>query len=538
MFWWSRYATLVLLSLLLAGSGLAAEKEHPVRHDATVSATPVEQGVTGEYHDESAAAADEHHAEAELHTDAHGEHHQPLGERLPLWSIIPFIGILLSIALWPMFASHWWEHNLGKVSAGWALLFAIPFLIAYGLHDGLYAILHIYLLDYVPFVILLGSLFIISGGVIVRGSIKATPLINTVIILIGTVLASWIGTTGASMLLIRPILRANAHRRYKIHTPIFFIFLVSNIGGSLTPIGDPPLFLGFLHGVPFFWTFRLISLMTVNVIALLLVYYAVDFLLMRKETAQQPVTTEPLRVNGLFNLVLLLGVVLAVIMSGTLNQHPLFFDAAHQLPRGIRLMGGEHPLILPWVNLLRDGAMVLLILISLKTTAEVVRKDNEFTYWPIKEVAMLFAGIFMTIVPALEILKAGTSGALGFIIEAVGTPSSYFWITGTLSSFLDNAPTYLTFFNTALGNYYPGVVESAAVPQLLANYPTILVSISAGAVFMGAMTYIGNAPNFMVRSIAMETGIRMPSFFGYMGWSVVILVPLFVVNTWLLGVFY
>ncbi|MBL7032792.1 MAG: sodium:proton antiporter [Candidatus Delongbacteria bacterium] len=473
-----------------------------------------------------------------MHAAKHTGHTVPLGERLPLWSIIPFIGILLSIALWPMFAPHWWEHNLGKVSAFWALLFAVPFVIAFGLHDGLYAILHIYVLDYIPFVILLASLFIISGGVIVRGSIKATPVVNTVIIVIGTLLASWIGTTGASMLLIRPLLRANAHRRFKVHTPVFFIFLVSNIGGSLTPIGDPPLFLGFLHGVPFFWTFKLISLMSVNVVVLLLAYYLIDYILMKRETATQPESSEPLKVEGLFNLLLLGGVVVAVILSGVLAHNPLFWDATHQVNRGIRLMGGAHPLVLPWISLLRDGAMIALILISLKTTTRKIRKDNEFTYWPIQEVALLFAGIFMTIVPALEILKAGTAGALGFIIEAVGTPASYFWITGSLSSFLDNAPTYLTFFNTALGNYYPGVPETAAVPQLLANYPTILLSISAGAVFMGAMTYIGNAPNFMVRSIAMETGIRMPSFFGFMAWSATILLPLFLLDTWLLGVLY
>ncbi len=529
--------SIILLTLLLVVPDLIASQQ---THPMVETTSAVKASATGlEGHNTTEHAVVEEYNQT-LHADQHHETHAtPLGERLPLWSIIPFIGILLSIALWPMFASHWWEHNLGKVSAFWALLFAVPFVIAYGIQEGLYAILHIYVLDYLPFVILLASLFIISGGVIVRGSIKATPVVNSVIIVIGTLLASWIGTTGASMLLIRPLLRANAHRRFKVHTPVFFIFLVSNIGGSLTPIGDPPLFLGFLHGVPFFWTFRLFTLMSVNVVALLLAYYVVDYFLMKKETAQQPESTEPLKVEGLFNLLLLGGVVAAVILSGVLAHNPLFWDAAHELPRGIKLMNGaHHPLIMPWLSLLRDSALVGLILISLKTTRNVIRRDNQFTYWPIQEVAFLFAGIFMTIVPALEILKAGTAGALGFIVEMVGTPGSYFWITGILSSFLDNAPTYLTFFNTALGNYYPGVPESAAVPQLLENDPTILIGISAGAVFMGAMTYIGNAPNFMVRSISMESGVKMPSFFGYMAWSAGILLPLFLLNTWLLGILY
>ncbi|MFA7331399.1 MAG: sodium:proton antiporter [Candidatus Delongbacteria bacterium] len=459
--------------------------------------------------------------------------HPSLGESLPLWSAIPFAGILLSIALFPLLAPHFWHHHFGKVSAFWSLLFALPFAAAYGLHQATYSLLHIVVLDYLPFIILLTGLFVIAGGIAVKGSLAGSPKVNTLILLIGTLLASWIGTTGASMLLIRPLLKSNAMRKNKMHVVIFFIFLVSNIGGALTPIGDPPLFLGYLHGVSFFWTLLHCWLpMTFNALILLAVFYGLDRWLLAREGGLPASTapTERLHVEGLPNLLLLGGVVGAVILSGMWNSHPAFLDAATGSLRGLTLLPGAHPIVLPYLNLLRDGAIIVLLLVSLKITRAETRAANDFNWEPILEVAKLFAGIFITIIPALEILKAGTHGAMAFIIERVSSDASYFWAAGSLSSFLDNAPTYLTFFNTALGSLYPGLTEAQAVP-LLMQHGTTLMAISCGSVFMGANTYIGNAPNFMVKSIAEQSGVKMPSFFGYMAWSVGILIPLFVLNT-------
>ncbi len=492
-------------------------------------------------HDHSHDGHDHSHGDAAGHShgDEHGEvhggeHGGGLGASLPLWSVIPFVGILLSIALFPLLAEHFWHHHFGKISAFWAILFAVPFVFAYGWHDSLHAILHIYVVDYLPFIVLLGSLFVIAGGIAVKGSIAGTPAVNTFILLIGTILSSWIGTTGSSMLLIRPILTSNAHRKNKTHIVVFFIFLVSNIGGSLTPIGDPPLFLGFLHGVDFFWTMKLLPAMSFTSVILLALFFALDSWMLKKENLPpQEKGTEPLRIEGGFNFLLLMGVVAAVILSGVYNSHPLFYDQAAHHAKGITLMGGDHPLIMPWINILRDAFMVLLTLASLKLTRQETRDANEFDWFPIKEVAFLFAGIFMTIIPALEILKAGTEGAMAFIVNLVNSPASYFWVTGVLSSFLDNAPTYLTFFNTALGSLTPGMTEAQGVPLLMTEFSQYLLAISMGAVFMGANTYIGNAPNFMVKSIAEQRGVKMPSFFGYMAWSGAILIPLFLLNSWL-----
>jgi len=447
------------------------------------------------------ALANEHGAS----TETHGELN--LGALLPLWSGIPFAGILLSIALFPLLAPHFWHHHFGKVSAFWALLFAIPFFIAYG-HAALHEIFHIYLIDYIPFIILLWSLFTVAGGILVEGSLKGKPITNLVMLVIGTILASWIGTTGASMVLIRPILRANANRKNKVHIVIFFIFLVSNIGGSLTPLGDPPLFLGFLHGVPFFWTFNLIVEMGFVVAVLLGVFFIIDTLLYRRDLKDGNISEDtreyaPLRIRGAHNFIFLLGVVGGVLMSGLVHL-------------GSVMVLGVHMEI---QNILRDLILIFMGLLSLKTTSKEIREGNEFTWFPIKEVAYLFAGIFMCIIPALAMLRAGEEGQLAFIIDAVKEPAHYFWITGALSSFLDNAPTYLTFLNTALGNFFASMPEREAVARLIAEQGIFLKAISTGAVFMGANTYIGNAPNFMVRSIAEEQGLRMPSFFGYMVWS-------------------
>ncbi|MDP3028181.1 MAG: sodium:proton antiporter [Deltaproteobacteria bacterium] len=447
---------------------------------------------------------------------AHGHGGINLGEVLPLYSCIPFAGMLLSIALFPLFAPKFWHHHFGKISAFWVAAIAIPFLIAYK-GQALYEFLHIILADYVPFIILLWALYTVAGGILLRGTLRGTPVVNTVMILIGTVLASWMGTTGAAMLMIRPFLRANSYRKYRTFMVVFFIFLVANIGGSLTPLGDPPLFLGFLHGVPFFWTFNLLPHMLVAVGILLVIYFALDTYFYKKEGVTAPAeegVKEPLKLEGIYNFIFLAGIVGAVLMSGMVKW-------------GEISVLGVHRAVQDWV---RDGLLILLGFLSLIATPKKLREDNDFTWFPILEVAYLFVGIFLTMVPCLLILKAGAKGQLAFLIETVKEPIHYFWMTGILSSFLDNAPTYLTFFSTALGSFYPGMAEAQAVPLLIAENSLYLKGIAVGAVFFGACTYIGNAPNFMVRSIAEEAGTPMPSFFGYMlKYSIPILVPTFVI---------
>lgn len=434
-----------------------------------------------------------------------------------LWTI-PFAGILLSIAVMPLVAPHFWHNNFGKVSFFWALTFIIPFFVVEGYSITLYEFLHIVLLDYIPFIILLLALFTISGGIRLKGTLVGTPILNLTIILIGTVLASWMGTTGAAMLLIRPLIRANQHREHKVHVIVFFIFLVANIGGSLTPLGDPPLFLGFLKGVDFFWTTTaMIKPMLFMVGSLSLIFYFIDsrFYNMEDHSKKPPVEkNEKLGIEGSINFLFLLGVIAAVLMSGIWNPHISF--TVHNVE-----------LTLP--NLMRDILLLSLTALSWIFTSKSLRKENQFTWFPIQEVAKLFAAIFITIIPAIAILKAGTEGALSAIINSVSTNGEpvnymYFWATGILSSFLDNAPTYLVFFNTAGGDAI----------ELMGPLHHTLLAISAGAVFMGANTYIGNAPNFMVKSIAEEQNISMPSFFGYMlKYSIPILIPLYILVTFI-----
>ena len=432
------------------------------------------------------------------------------GSELSIFWVIPFVGILLSIAIFPLIAPHFWHHNFGKISAFWAVLFVAPFLISAGFSITFYEILHVGFLEYIPFIILLLALFTISGGVQLTGSLVGTPIMNTGIIFVGTVLASWMGTTGAAMLLIRRLLRANKDRKHKVHVVVFFIFLVANIGGSLTPLGDPPLFLGFLKGVDFFWTTKAMFLpMLFLVASLLIIFYIYDNIQYKKEEKIPiPIDKEKIGLKGSFNLLLILGVVFSVLLSGFWRPH-IEFTIYH--------------VHLELQNITRDLLLLALAYASWKFTSKEIRQANEFTWFPIVEVAKLFAGIFITIIPAIAILKAGTSGVLAIIINAVSSDSGpvnhmYFWLTGILSSFLDNAPTYLVFFNTAGGD-----------PQILmGELSKTLLAISAGAVFMGANTYIGNAPNFMVKSIAESSGIKMPSFFGYFLYSLAILFPLFV----------
>ncbi|MCE5212185.1 MAG: sodium:proton antiporter [Deltaproteobacteria bacterium] len=438
---------------------------------------------------------------------------------MPLWWILPFAGILLSIALMPLFLPHFWHHHFPKVSAFWALVLAIPFM--YYFRDvAVYEIAHIFMIDYIPFIILLWALYTVSGGIYIQGTLKGTPAVNTLILLVGTFLASVIGTTGASILLIRPILRSNAWRVHKAHTVVFFIFLVSNIGGALTPLGDPPLFLGFLHGVPFFWTMHILPEMAFASAVLLALYFILDSYYYKKEikTDAPDAAPEPIKIEGSCNFIFMAVILAAVLFSGTVKLGEVDIAGIHQTIE----------------NLIKDAVLILMGILSLVLTRKEVRQGNDFSWAPILEVAYLFAGIFITIIPALAILKAGEQGALAWLVKSVNTPTHYFWATGILSSFLDNAPTYLTFFNSALAKFYPGVPEAGAVAGLIVENIPHLAAISAGAVFMGANTYIGNAPNFMMKSIAEEAGVKMPSFFGYMfKYSIPILVVLFIVITFI-----
>lgn len=442
------------------------------------------------------------------------------GAGLGLWWAAPFAGLLLSIALMPLLAPNFWHHHFGKVTAAWSLAFLIPLVLIYGMGAATANFVHALLGEYLPFVILLTALYVVAGGIYIRGSLTGTPGLNTAILAIGAVLASFMGTTGASMLLIRPLIRANAHRSRVVHVVVFFIFIVSNAGGSLTPLGDPPLFLGFLKGVDFSWTLLHIwpqALFLVS--ALLAIFFVLDSWLCKNDTNQlsaQPSNDarESLGFDGKINFVLLGVVVGLVLLSGMWKS-------------GVALHIAGTDVGLP--GMVRDVGLIVVALLSLVLTPKAVHANNQFGWGPMQEVAKLFAGIFLTIIPVIAMLKAGVDGPFAGIVRAVtnpdGTPNvaMYFWATGVLSSFLDNAPTYLVFFNTAGGD--PALLMTALAPTL--------VAISAGAVFMGANSYIGNAPNLMVKAIAEDRGVRMPSFFGYMLWSVGILVPLFIVMTFI-----
>ncbi|MDR1946169.1 MAG: sodium:proton antiporter [Desulfovibrio sp.] len=448
-----------------------------------------------------------------------------LGEHLGVLWVLPFVCMLLSIAICPLTVPHFWEHNFGKIAVFWGAAFMLPFAVKFGIPLALYELLHAVFLEYVPFIILLLALFTVAGGIRLKGSLAGSPLVNTGLLAVGTILASWMGTTGAAMLLIRPLLRANSHRRYKVHSVVFFIFLVANIGGALTPLGDPPLFLGFLQGVSFFWTLgNVIVPMIVSSLILLGLYFVLDSILYAKEgrpAAPTGAVNEKLGVDGVVNFPLLVCIVFLVLLSGMWDPQVEFVI---------------YEVHLELQNVLRDLLLLGTAGLSWKLTAQECRRLNEFTWGPILEVGKLFFGIFISMIPALAILKAGNEGALAAVIGMVsdnGQPNNamFFWLTGALSSFLDNAPTYLVFFNTAGG--LAGVESEMIAEHLMGPWAPTLTAISAGAVFMGANSYIGNAPNFMVRSIAEELGVKMPSFFGYMAWSVGILIPVFILLTYI-----
>ena len=435
-----------------------------------------------------------------------------------LWGV-PFAGVLLSIALMPLLAPSFWHHHYGKITAAWSLAFLLPFAAVYGAGMASVSLVHALLAEYIPFIVLLTALFTVAGGIHIRGNLHGSPGLNTAILAIGAVLASFMGTTGASMLLIRPLIRANDNRAHKAHVVVFFIFIVSNAGGSLTPLGDPPLFLGFLKGVEFFWTLSHIFPETLFLTgSLLAIFYAIDswFYHRREELLPQDPTpdTRNIGFDGAANF-WLLGFIAGLVLLSGFWKSPVVFN----------VFGTEVGL----PGLVRDVGLIVIIFISLRITSAKVHADNQFSWGPMAEVAKLFAGIFLTIIPVIAMLKAGTNGPFGAVVSAVTRtdgspdPAAYFWATGLLSSFLDNAPTYLVFFNTAGGD-----------PQaLMTTFGATLAAISAGAVFMGANTYIGNAPNLMVKAIAEDRDVKMPSFFGYMLWSVGILVPLFIVMTFI-----
>ena len=438
------------------------------------------------------------------------------GSKLSAWWGIPFAGMLLSIAILPLATPQLWHHHFGKIAAAWALCLALPFAVVFGPAAMASSVVHTLLSEYLPFIILLTALFTISGGIYIRGNLHGSPALNVAIMAIGAVLASAMGTTGASVLLIRPLIRANDNRKNVAHVVVFFIFIVSNAGGSLTPLGDPPLFLGFLKGVDFFWTVKHIFPETLFLIgSLLAIFFVIDTWHYKREgvTRVDPTPDSPsFGLDGAINFVPLLMVMALVLMSGTWKPGITF-----------NVYGTEVPL----PSLLRDVALVGVTLLSLAITPAGVRAANHYSWAPMQEVAKLFIGIFLTMVPVLAMLKAGEGGAFAAVARAVTGPDgqplpwAYFWFSGILSSFLDNAPTYLVFFNLAGGD--PKV--------LMTTLATTLAAISAGSVFMGANSYIGNAPNFMVKAIAEDRGIRMPSFFGYMAWSCCVLLPLFGVMT-------
>ena len=433
-----------------------------------------------------------------------------------LWGV-PFAGLLLSIALMPLLAPFFWHHHYGKVAAAWAMAFLLPFAVIYGPGLAGASFMHALLAEYLPFILLLTALFTVAGGIHIRGNLHGSPALNTAILAIGAVLASFMGTTGASMLLIRPLIRANDNRAHQSHVVVFFIFIVSNAGGSLTPLGDPPLFLGFLKGVDFFWTVSHIFPETLFLVgALLAIFYALDSWFYHRREELLPLDPTPdtasIGFDGAANFWLLGGVAGLVLLSGFWKSPVVF----HIAGTDVGLPG-----------LVRDVGLIFITWLSLSITSAKVHVDNQFSWGPMAEVAKLFAGIFLTIIPVIAMLKAGAAGPFGAVVAAVThadgspNPSMYFWATGLLSSFLDNAPTYLVFFNTAGGD-----------PQaLMTTFASTLAAVSAGAVFMGANTYIGNAPNLMVKAIAEDRNVKMPSFFGYMLWSGSVLVPLFILMT-------
>jgi Na+/H+ antiporter NhaD/arsenite permease-like protein len=434
------------------------------------------------------------------------------------WAL-PFIGILLTIAIGPLLFPRIWHHHYGKIAFMWAVLTLVPIAAIFDIPTATTAFVHAALGEYLSFIVLLFALYVVAGGILVTGELRGTPLVNTTILTLGTLIASVVGTTGAAMIMIRPLLRANANRLHNVHVVVFFIILVANVGGALSPLGDPPLFVGYLRGVDFFWTAKHLwqptAVLAGTVLAIFVVldlcYYRQD----RRITTigEPPLPPDGLKVEGLINFLLIGGIVGAILVSSVWKPGISYdvFGTTLELQA-----------------ILRDGALVVLAILSLILTPNQHREANGFTWEPIREVAILFAGIFACIIPVLAMLKAGSEGTFAFIprmIDESVVPNevAYFWLTGLLSAVLDNAPTYLVFFEMAGGN--PEILMGRLAPTLAA--------ISMGAVYLGALTYIGNAPNLMIYAIALERGIKMPSFFGYLLWAALIMAPGLALITWL-----
>ena len=440
------------------------------------------------------------------------------GAKLSMLWALPFVGILLCIATGPVFYPHLWEHHYPKFTALWAALVVIPLLLTTDMHTAVSTLAHTALLEYMPFILLLLALFTVAGGIYLEGNLHDSVFTNTVLLAIGAVLASIVGTTGAAMILIRPLIRANDDRYHNAHVVVFFIFLVANIGGALSPLGDPPLFIGFLKGVDFFWTTVHLWQETLFVGGIVLaVFFVLDLYFHRLDAIhghpKDPTPDSPLKLHGKINLLLIAVIIAAILISAQWKPGVAFVIAGAELQLQ---------------DLTRDVIFVLVTIWSLAVTRKEDRAANGFSWGPIKEVAILFAGIFICIVPVMAMLQAGSKGPFAQLVSMVSNADGsdnaavYFWLTGILSSFLDNAPTYLVFFQLAGGD-----------PQMLMTAKAAtLAAISSGAVYMGANTYIGNAPNFMVYAIARQAGVKMPSFFGYMIWSVLVLVPTFVLATY------
>ena len=440
------------------------------------------------------------------------------GSRLSILWALPFAGILLCIATGPVFYPHVWERHYGKLIIFWSALIVVPLFVTAGTYTATNALAHTALLEYMPFILLLLALFTVAGGIYLEGNLHDSVLTNTVLLGIGSLMASVVGTTGAAMILIRPLIRANDDRRYSAHVVVFFIFLVANIGGALSPLGDPPLFIGFLRGVDFFWTTKHLWQETLFVGGIVLfVFLLLDLFMHHRERRfrkkKDPTPDSSLELHGKINILLIAVIIAAILMSAQWKPGVSFYIAGVELQIQ---------------NLARDMIFILVTIWSIAFTRKQHRAANGFSWGPIREVAILFAGIFVCIVPVMAMLQAGAHGPFGALIALVTNPdgsnnaAAYFWLTGILSSFLDNAPTYLVFFQLAGGD-----------PQvLMAAKAATLAAISSGAVYMGANTYIGNAPNFRVYAIAREAGVRMPSFFGYMVWSAAVLIPTFALTTY------
>jgi Na+/H+ antiporter NhaD/arsenite permease-like protein len=447
-------------------------------------------------------------------------HSAPLDGATLSWPwALPFVGILLSIALGPLVFPRFWHHHYGKIAFVWATLTLAPMAALHGKDVALSALSHALLGDYLGFIAILFALYVVAGGILIAGALRGTPLVNAALLAFGTLIASVVGTTGAAMILIRPLLRANAARLHNVHVVVFFIFLVGNIGGALSPLGDPPLFIGFLNGVDFFWPLKNLWQPTaVIAVYVLAVFVLIDLWFYWQDRRVALVGEAPeaagISVRGLVNLPLLAVIVGAVIASALWTPGISFTVYGTSLPLQ---------------DLVRDAVLILTALASLWLTPNEHRDANGFSWEPIFEVTLLFAGIFVCAAPVLAMLDAGYDGAFGWLLAAVTRPNgdphqvAYFWLTGVLSAILDNAPTYLVFFKLTGGN----------AADLMTTLAPALAAISMGAVYMGALTYIGNAPNFMIYAIATERGIKMPSFFGYMAWSIAVLVPVLGTATYL-----